>query len=195
MGFTDKYIIELGKATEALTSAVLCMILFAKYEEEYGSGTDTDFPASLAAAVTNVVLNYDPASQQGADFLQENDHLIQEKAKELSRDGELCALLSGAVYNMCYARFLALGGKRGLIINRFLGFVRALNNETKARSPRPAASTLQNCLEWLGEQQPAAVPLVNLSALGLFVPLSYNPNEKTYYEIVIRKGKELGLTK
>jgi len=56
MGFTERYIIELGSTTEALTAAVLGKTLYGRYEKKSGSEHGEDFVARMAAAVTNMVL-------------------------------------------------------------------------------------------------------------------------------------------
>lgn len=100
MGAIDRYVVDLGTETESLTAAVLFKILYSKYKQEFGSERSPDFVASLAAAVTNMVLTHEPTNEKGADFLPENQSLILDSARKLANDRELCTLLSGAAYNL-----------------------------------------------------------------------------------------------
>jgi len=120
--------------------------------------------------------------------------LILENARGLSEDRELCAVLSGAAYNVSYATFLLMGGKRGFLANPFLAFVRALSKSYLAQGDEAmeAYGLWRTYHDALGAQRDAAKFLLALHNLGLFVPLDHNPNEKSYYEAVARKARELG---
>jgi hypothetical protein len=197
MGFIDGYILELGTATESLTTAVLYKTLYAKYKQDFGSEGSGEFVASLAAAVTNMVLDHEPGKEKGAEFLRANNSLVLDNARKLSSDPQLCTLLSGAAYIMSYARFVSMGGKTGFLVNPFLGFVRALSKSYAAEG----TEAMDAYMIWRGyhdalrDQRDAVNPLLNLHNLGLFVPLAHSPNEKAYYEAVVRGARELGLVK
>jgi hypothetical protein len=49
-----------------------------------------------------------------------------------------------------------------------------------------AYATWRHYQDALQEQRDSVEPLVNLHGLELFIPLEHNPNERTYYEAVIR---------
>ncbi len=190
--FGDKYIVEIGRATDPLISAVLAVLLTTKYQQDYDSKHGSDFCARLAAAVTNMVLCHESSDQKATDFLRENQPLVLDNARKINQDSQLCFLISGAAYNISYSNFVLMGGKRGFL-NRFVGFVRALSRSYFAEPTQAmeAYEFWRSCLDALGPQRDAVKPLLTLHNLGLFVPLGDNPDERAYYDTVARRAKDL----
>src|SRR5439155_10410926 len=121
---------EIGFATETEAKCALCKVLFREYERE---GLEDTAAAKLAAAVTNKVFGEEPTGDVGKAFAAENQELIEIHARRLASDDRLCAVLSGAAYNVCYARYVSAGGSQGMFSNHFLTYTRALSRVTEGK--------------------------------------------------------------
>jgi hypothetical protein len=184
LGFTDKYILQIAAETERIAPVMLYKIVYDKFRPHHNQSDQKT--SIIAAAVTNKILCNKPSNEVGVTFLRDNLSEVCDKASSLSSDRKLCGILSGAAYNIAYGRFLRSGGKRGLLMNPFLGFVRALSQSYSATGPQAmdAYSTWRQYQDALQGQRDSVEPLVNLHGLELFIPLEHNPNERAYYEAV-----------
>jgi len=89
-------------------------------------------------------------------------------------------LLSGAAYNIGYGRYVAAGG--GLVLNRYLGYLRSCNLPTKNASDWEANTALYAKLSKLS----AGIlrPIESLKRWSLWEPRPDNPNEEQYYQAI-----------
>jgi hypothetical protein len=162
---TADYIIQVAQATEKSIWGGLCYYLHLYFKKTENEDVATD----LAIGVANLVLRHTPADSSVEEFAKDNQVRIEDEARSLSRDRELCELLSGAAYNNAYGVYVALKG--GLLRNRFLHFIR---EERKVNS----YAAMQK-LEAMARDLPSAVtePIWNLRRLGLWIPREYSPDE------------------
>jgi len=182
--FGDDYIRKIGLATENAAKAALFKFLFAQYvknrmENGKDDRPDEDFAATLAAAVTNRVFGEDAANDAGKQFAAQNAELISILAHMLSADDRVCAVLSGAAYNTCYARYVGAGGSRGMFSNAFLAYVRTLSRDDSYATTR--AKALDRIVT-LGSG--ILKPIESMLSLGIFRPLPDSPNERSFYDDV-----------
>jgi hypothetical protein len=166
------------------------------YQQYVNGNVGLDAAASLAASVTNKVFGEEPTGdnkQQGLAFAEENKEFIEARAKRLAPDDGLCAILSGAAYNTCYARYVSAGGSRGMFSNRFLTYIRALSGLMRGDT---SLATLYGKLaneipHDLGTN--VLAPVESMHSLGIFRPLPHNPNERQFYEAVCQFATKAGL--
>lgn len=175
--FGDDYVRKIGHATENEAKAALFHILYRRYARDKGLAEDAldDDTAKLAAAVTNKVFGESGTEQTDPRFAAEKAELIEHDAHLFALDDEMCACLSGAAYNTCYARYVDAGGSRGMFSNTFLAYVRALSQGDATLTARYAER-----MERLGNT--ILAPILSMVSLKIFRPLPYGPNERAFYD-------------
>lgn len=146
--------------------------------------------AFLASAVTNKVFDERPTGDPGRTFAAANVELIEIHARELAADDRLAAVLTGAAYNACYARYVRAAGTRGIFSNSFLTYVRALSRWGDPSMVELCEKMRRKILE-LGES--VLGPLESMNSLGIFRPLPNNPDERGHYEAVHQFAVEAGV--
>ena len=203
--FGDDHIKKIGLLTENEAKAALYKLLYAEYCEracvvgksqgqEGADKADEDFAAKLAAAVTNKVFGKVAGDDIGKKFVAENANLIWHHADWLSADPKLCAILSGAAYNTCYARYVSAGGSRGMFSNKFLAYVRAQSGLGSGDYEDKIHWSVKLFREIRDNFGPYVIaPLESMITLGIFRPLSHNPNEREYYDLVHEFAFSAGL--
>jgi hypothetical protein len=124
VSFVEAYLSKIGRESHDAMKVVLFELLRTRYRAVY----DEEFAAKLAAAVANFLFCDGPKNDEtGAQsFGAANEALIKSRAEELSTDDALCRALTCAVYNSCYGKYIESGGRVGLLLAPFLGYVRAL---------------------------------------------------------------------
>jgi hypothetical protein len=114
---TEDYLKQICSATANEAKMGLALVLMNRYERESdGKPISEDEVAALVAGVVNCVFGEDASN----DYQRNNADKIAAYGHELANDEELCLVLSGAAYNMAYARYLIAGGSRGMFSNDFL---------------------------------------------------------------------------
>lgn len=116
----------------------------------------------------------------------ENEDAILAEIKQLSEDNRLCAILSGAAYNISYARYLKAGGSRGIFSNHFLSYVRTLFSASDIDFSLKMASKIGKL-----ENPNILKPFDGLQRYGLLQPLPTNPDERAYYKAVREFAEEM----
>lgn len=119
-------------------------------------------------------------------FAIDNARLMEAEIRQLSRDNRLCSVLSGAAYNIAYARYVRAGGSRGIFSNHFLTYVR-----TMFCDPRLLEFHLKQArkIEELGRD--ITKPLDGLVGYGLLCRFPANPDERAYYKAVRQFAEEM----
>ena len=130
--------------------------------------------------MTNKVFGERGTEEAHPRFAAEKAELIERDARLFASDGDLCACLSGAD-STCYARFVDAGGSRGMFSNTFLAYIRALSQGDSTLTGRFAKQ-----IEDLGSH--VLAPVRSMVSLGIFRPLPYNPNERSFYDSVHQFG-------
>lgn len=185
---SDDYIRKIGLATENEAKLGLFHLLEAEYSKQLGF--DEERAAALAGSVTDRVFGEEPAGDEKVAFVKANPELIEKHARELRNREDLCALLTGAAYNTCYARYLEAGGKRSMFSNPYLGYIRAGRN-LLSRSSREIQL---NAYAEITSLDPRILrPLDAMESLGILRPLPYSPNERNFYYAVHQFAKRVGV--
>jgi len=191
------YIMKIGFATESEAKLALSILLHDRYTKERSAEVHTDsenesIAVLLAAAVMNMVFGEIPIPSGGRRmdevvkessfpeatlrFAKENAPYVESQARSLSSEDNLCAILSGAAYNTCYARYIRAGGRRGPFSNTFLTFVRSIYKLEYMDANLKAYSQILN----LGFE--ILRPIESMVGLGIFRRLSRNPDERGFYD-------------
>lgn len=183
----DDYICKIGTATENTAKLALFHHLWSEYQKR---GHNQEFAGGLAGCVTDRIFGEQPKGEAKIEFAQKNADLIESYAREVSRNEGLCQMLTGAAYNVCYARYLLAGGKRTPFTNPFLAYVRAGRDLTN-RTNREVEIQLYSEISGLGHT--ILAPIESMRALNIFRPLPYSPDERAFYDVVCRFGKHVRL--
>jgi hypothetical protein len=212
---TGKYIAQIGTITENEAKFALSMLLFKRSQEgaifaDCRSLEGEDIAVLCSAAVMNVVfgeINLQHAStprvkklvdnekisvganvpEKALKFASENALLIESQINWLSSDDKLCATLSGAAYNACYARYIKAGGSRGIFSNTFITYIRTLFSLEHLNFHLKQHSKILD----LG---PAILsPIESMQHYGILRPFPHNPNERKFYDDVHELAVTLGL--
>lgn len=187
---TESYLIQICSATEDQAKPGLYMFIVRQYINK--AGLEEQQAARLAAAVTNRIFGEKPTGEAATSFAAENSSLIDEHARGLASDDALCSLLSGAAYNTSYGRYIAAGGSRSMFSNKFLTYIRTLSRfhdrDYEATRQKTAAQIAELGGSILG-------PIEAMLSLGIFRPLSDNPNERSFYDAVHQFAVDTGVFK
>src|SRR5260370_1276177 len=138
--FGDEYILKIGAETEKQATLALFAFVLRQYQAK--AGLDHDGAASLAAAVTNKVFGKVATGDANKAFAAANAPVIEDHARRLASDDNLCAVLSGAAYNICYARYVSAGGRRSMFSNAFLAYIRTLSRGDSYKT---------ECMKFIGQ--------------------------------------------
>jgi hypothetical protein len=201
-----EYIVKTGTATENQAKLALSAYLLNRFEEE-GTFSDSacpdgEEPASLAANSTmNVVfgeIDLEHTSSEywrprranerawardyipdlTVEFASENASQIEKEARRLSSDDNLCSVLSGAAYNISYARYVLAGGKRSFFSHPFLAFIRTLYSLEHYDFHEKTYGQIHA----LGED--ILRPIQTMQRLGILRRFPHNPDERQYLRAV-----------
>jgi hypothetical protein len=181
MSFVERYLSDVGLQSHDLMKITLGKLLLRRYDTTY----DADFATSLAVSVANYLFCDQATNTDAQSFAEKNRELIESKAKELSTDDALCRALTCAVYNFCYGKYVESGGKVGLLLHPFLGYVRALQRVMSGKEP---VSFLDSSK--VGQEN--VLPLLTLLRLGLYRPLPYTPDSKVMMDEIVSFGRQTG---
>ena len=201
-----EYIVKTGRATENEAKLALSAYLLNRFEEEGtfsdSSCPDGEEPAVLAASSTmNVVfgeIDLDHTSSEywrprranetawardyipdrTVEFASENAYRIEKEARRLSSDDRLCSVLSGAAYNISYARYVIAGGKRSFVSHPFLAFIRTLYSFEHSDFHVKTYGKIHA----LGED--ILRPIETMQRLGILRRFPHNPDERQYLRAV-----------
>ncbi len=169
----------LSKENAAL-SAYKKWNVFKQYAEHVGGRDPGEAATELAAATGNAIFGE-----------TESRPFAEEYAIALGYDDALCSILSRAAYNGCYARYLYAGGTTNPFSNPFLEFVGSMSGIYTADPQRRIK--VQNRLRNAALMPRVLAPLDAMSSAGIFRPLPSNPNEREFYETVLRFAIEAGV--
>jgi hypothetical protein len=160
--------------------------LLLRYEATFEGESAT----KLAVAVTNYLFCDEPPADatEARSFAAKHQAMIESKARELADDESVCRVLTCAAYNLCYGKYVDSGRKVGLLINPYLGFVRALQEVINGNE---SAEFLYSPYSKVGRDN--VEPLMKLWGLGLYRPLPYTPDPKTMMDEIIKFGRSIGL--
>lgn len=182
MPFVENYLSKVGLQTGDGMKRILFELLLTRYQV----ADKTDCADKLAASVVNYLFCEMAGNSELRSFAEESRTLVESKAKELSAEGTLCRALTCAIYNFCYGKYIDSGGKVGMFVHPFLGYVRALQEVVDGKEP---TSFLESFELKVGQRNVA--PLLNLWLLGLYRPLPYTPDSKLMMDEVISFGKSV----
>jgi hypothetical protein len=194
-GIIEKYLKDIGTATEREIKFSLATFLFKRYGGELEPASaeiveifgelalpNSDECYAYAAGVTNRVFG----EQLTTPFQTQHVIEITERAKHLSTNERLSSLITGAAFNICYARYAVAGGKHGIFSNNYLAYIRTIG-----RSPGSDVSfALFKKITYLHPD--ILNPLTALLELGIFRPLPRNPNSKELFNAVHEFALKVG---
>lgn len=162
-----RYIAKVASATEQ----GIGLGLYLYFALDIVKREPEEFAYSLAGAATNYLLLRTANNPEQIEFGRQHKDRAQREALNLWRGADKCELLSGAVYNISYGRYVRAGG--GVLFNHFLAFIKA---ESKM-GPLP--------YQKLNAISPSILELIlHLKQLRLWVPRGSNPNELAYFNAV-----------
>lgn len=171
--FGDRYILQIARATRDELVVGLYAYLTAKFENT----EPEDFARMLAVTVAALVVD-DPSDEpEFASFREENSDRVEKELSRLALRSEICELLSGAVYNIGYGRYVQAGG--GRLINRYLGFIRA---DAQKSNDRHLICKMRDDLDRLSPS--IRQPISRLDRFLIWRSRPSNPDERSYYEAV-----------
>lgn len=204
MGFVEQYILQIGEQTGNAMKRIMFHMLSERYydncskiKDKYGINLDTtkitdmDFSAALAASVANFMFCEEPSEltlTEFQDFAKKYEELFYACIKELSKEEAFCRAITCAVYNFCYAKYVASGRKVGFLFHPYIGFVRALNVFISKETGD--ITTLQRFYEKVGYEN--VKPLLNLCQYELYRLLPNTPDSKRMINEVVGFGKSIG---
>jgi hypothetical protein len=167
MGTAERYLSEIGgRCRDAMK--LLTAVILMKSPQDLGTSSGN---ARLAAAVANRLF-LDPAPDPlHRQFAADHEADVLCVIARLAFDGEYCSVLSGAMYNTCYGRYVDTGHRIGLLVHPYLGFVRALNAFAAGAEPLTLALAF---IPHVGDA--ASAPLLQLCRLGLYRALPNSPD-------------------
>jgi len=183
----DDYICKIGIATENTAKLALFHFLWREYQR---AGHDEEFAGGLAGCVTDKVFGEELHGGPKIGFAKHNGELIESHASEIAKNEGLCRILTGAVYNICYARYLNAGGKRTMFSNPFLAYIRA-GRDLTSRTNRHIDIDMYSEIVALGPH--ILAPMEAMRALKIFRTLPYSPNERAFYDAVCQFGRQAGV--
>jgi hypothetical protein len=187
---TDSYLLQICSATENMAKTSLYMFLHKQYVSN--AGPEDEQATLLAVAVTNRIFGEKPTGEIGTTFEAQNKDLIESHARQLALDDSLCSCLSGAAYNTSYGRYIAAGGKRGMFSNKFLTYIRTLSRLHDGDYELIRAKT---AMEIKGLNGVILNAIESMMALGILRPLSDNPNERKFFDVVHQFAVSTGALK
>lgn len=117
-------------------------------------------------------------------FATDNASRIRQEIQRLSREYKLQAILTGAAYNIGYARYMKAGGSRGIFSNQFITHVRVLA-EFDAELYLKTFEKIRELDPWILR------PLHALYHYNLLSRLPRNPNEQDYLTAVHNFAEEM----
>ena len=175
--FGGSYIVQIGEETyKAATQGLYGLICWNLLETEHEG-----FAGELAAAVALFIWDDPPTDKRHIAFRQEHQKRIESELwKPYLRTPAMQELLSGAAYNIGYGRYVAAGG--GLVLNRYLGYLRSCNLPAKNASDWEANTALYAKLSKLSTR--ILRPIESLKRWSLWEPRPDNPNEQQYYQAI-----------
>ena len=175
--FGGSYIVQIGEETyKAATQGLYGLICWNLLETEHEG-----FAGELAAAVALFIWDDPPTDKRHIAFRQEHQKRIESELwKPYLRTPAMQELLSGAAYNIGYGRYVAAGG--GLVLNRYLGYLRSCNLPAKNASDWEANTALYAKLSKLSTG--ILRPIESLKRWSLWEPRPDNPNEQQYYQAI-----------
>ena len=175
--FGGSYIVQIGEETyKAATQGLYGLICWNLLETEHEG-----FAGELAAAVALFIWDDPPTDKRHIAFRQEHQKRIESELwKPYLRTPAMQELLSGAAYNIGYGRYVAAGG--GLVLNRYLGYLRSCNLPAKNASDWEANTSLYAKLSKLSTR--ILLPIESLKRWSLWEPRPDNPNEQQYYQAI-----------
>jgi hypothetical protein len=175
--FGGSYIVQIGEETyKAATQGLYGLICWNLLETEHEG-----FAGELAAAVALFIWDDPPTDKRHIAFRQEHQKRIESELwKPYLRTPAMQELLSGAAYNIGYGRYVAAGG--GLVLNRYLGYLRSCNLPNKNASDWEANTALYAKLSKLSTG--ILRPIESLKRWSLWEPRPDNPNEQQYYQAI-----------
>jgi hypothetical protein len=175
--FRGSYIVQIGEETyKAATQGLYGLISWNLLETEHEG-----FAGELAAAVALFIWDDPPTDKRHIAFRQEHQKRIESELwKPYLRTPAMQELLSGAAYNIGYGRYVAAGG--GLVLNRYLGYLRSCNLPNKNASDWEANTALYAKLSKLSTG--ILRPIESLKRWSLWEPRPDNPNEQQYYQAI-----------
>jgi hypothetical protein len=175
--FGGSYIAQIGEETYKAATQGLYALVCRNLQD-----TESEvFAGELAAAVALFIWGDPPTDKRHIAFRQEHQKRIEgEIWKPYLRTPAMQELLSGAAYNIGYGRYVAAGG--GLVLNRYLGYLRSCNLPSKNASDWKANTALYAKLSDLSTG--ILRPIESLKSWSLWRPRPNNPNEQQYYQAI-----------
>jgi hypothetical protein len=175
MGLVGDYLVKVGHQTALEMKLALGLRLLVKYQARFPDAT----AHFLAASVTNRVFSEQSEQIEAQSFAQHNSELIEKEVRLIGADNKLSELVTSSIYNLCYARYVETGGKRGFFANNFLAYIRALSRSVEDSSYIDLATEVAAKLD-----RTVVEPIWTLLELGIFRPLPRNPDSKEIYSRV-----------
>ena len=172
MGIPERYISEVGARSGDAMKEALWELLQARY---VAVDQDADYPQKLAASVVDYLFCEPSKNSELRAFRSEHEAVVISKARELANDESLCRVLTAAVYNFSYGRYVDSGRKIGFLFNNFHGYVRALQQPIMGHYSN-YEMFVNSFIEKVGWEN--AEPLSRLMSLGIFRPLPHTPDEQ-----------------
>jgi len=163
-----------------LASGAVMNTVFGEIDLDY-TGSATHY-RKREGAEPPVAQNWIPTDT--VQFATDNSRQIREEIQKLSREYKLQEILTGAAFNIGYARYIKAGGSRGIFSNQFITHVRVLANF----EPELYLKTLEKIREldpWILR------PLHALYHYNLLSRLPRNPNERDYLTAVQNFAEEM----
>jgi hypothetical protein len=211
-----EYIVKIGTATENEAKFALVLFLLKRFEEE-GTFNGLACPEGkeavylAAGTVMNVIFGEIDLEHSGSEswrrrvekekpfasesipdltvqFAGDNASQIENEARKLSSDDQLCLVLTGAAYNTCYARYIQAGGSRGIFSNLFITYIRTIY---KFEDSDLGLKTFGKICE-LGSR--ILNPIDAMLNLGILRHFPSNPSEQNYYTAVHEFAVAMGKT-